>query len=84
MEPPSPTKQREKDGPAGGGSLGSEGPPEVPTRTMPPCLTLLLLAGLAACAVAADEKLALGGTEAGPLVTVNLEVTWGKAGGDRW
>ncbi|KAK1331035.1 hypothetical protein QTO34_008982 [Cnephaeus nilssonii] len=37
------------------------------------CLTLLLLTGLPACAVAGDKKLALGGTKAGSSVTVTLE-----------
>lgn len=45
------------------------------------CLALLLLTGLSACTVAADKKLALGGTEVGSLVTVTLEVILGKGGG---
>lgn len=48
---------------------------------MLPCLPLLLLMGLSAGTVTADEGLALG-AEAGSWITLTLEVPWGEAQAD--
>lgn len=81
VEPPSPTKEPE-GGLACWRLRGTRrGSQHRTALTMPLCLALLLLTGLSACTVAGDKKLAPGGTEAGSLVTVTLEVTLGKGRG---